>query len=168
MPRAAFLADIIGQYRRPRPGSAAYWVAAAVPAALLALFLASVRWPTYRRLAREGVRTEGVVTSTGCESRSRFAFVFTAGDRTWAGRGRAWRVGVPCVELAPGRAVPVYYLPSNPTQYAATADPRALARQELLIVAVAGLVCLLGDALVLLIAARRARVDAPPATPTAR
>lgn len=128
---------------------------AVLPSAALTLLLLSANWPTYRKLASVGVPAEGVVTSTGCETGGRFAFVFEAEQQTWAGHGRAWRVGMSCASLTPGRQVPVYFVPGSPEDHAATTDPEALSRQELLIVVAFGVASLVAVVLLLWSQGRR-------------
>ena len=113
-----------------------------VPAIVVGALLSYANLPRYRHLAREGSRVDGVVTS-GCED-GFFRFTFEAGERTWPGRARAWRAGVDCAALTVGARVPVYYRPGNPAEYAATNDPAALVRQEILIVAAFTAVMLAG------------------------
>ena len=118
------------------------WWSAVVPALVVGAVLSIANLPKYRRLAQEGVRVDGVVTS-GCED-GFFTYTFEAGQRTWPGRNRAWRAGVECAGLTPGTRVPVYYRPDNPAEYAATTDPAAMARQEIIIVAAFTAVMLAG------------------------
>jgi hypothetical protein len=118
------------------------WWSAVVPALFVGVMLSSANLPMYRRLAQEGIRVDGVVTS-GCED-GFFRYTFEAGQRTWPGRNRAWRAGVECAALTPGAPVPVYYRPGNPAEHTATSDPAALARQEIVIVAALTVVALAG------------------------
>jgi hypothetical protein len=132
------------------------WWSAAVPAIVVGVALSSANLPRYRHLAQEGVRVDAVVTS-GCED-GFFRFTFEAGQRTWPGRNRASRAGVNCAALVPGARVPVYYRPDAPAEHAATRDPAALARQEVLMVAAFTIVALAGG--VAMVWLRRRRMTA--------
>src|SRR5713101_2476020 len=90
--------------------------------------------------------------------------MFKVEGRTWAGRGRAWRVGLQCAKLTPGRQVPVNYLSGDPTRNAATRDPHALARHELLLIGALGTVCNFGIAPVLWAGARFGERSGPGRT----
>ena len=60
-----------------------------------------------------------------------------------------------CASLIPGRQIPVYFVPGSPEGHAATTDPGALSRQELLIVVAFGAVSLVAVVLILWSQARR-------------
>jgi hypothetical protein len=108
-------------------------------AVVVAVGIGSLNWPTYRRMAAQGVSGTATVVELLPKIHNTVRYQYEVGGQRFEGQMQSWQPNPPLEQLVVGQTVVIYYDPQRPEE-SVLGDPKPMLRNETISVLLAAFV----------------------------